>query len=388
MRTQRVRRPARLSLLATPLAIVAIGALVTPAAACAHASSAGSRAALASSQATPGYSWAPSATGSTSRFRGLAAVNGRTAWVAGSDATILRTTDGGASWQDVSPPADQSQATEGLLLFRDIEATDAQNAVALAIGEGTDSRILVTHNGGRTWKTTFTNQDPNAFYDCMGFFDRSHGLAVSDPVNGKFRVLSTSDGGRHWQVMSRKGMPPAIDGEFGFAASGTCLVTAGSSDAWIASGGGASSRVFHTTDRGHHWTVASTPIASGESAGIFSLAVRGTRDVVAVGGDFAVPDAANDAAGWSTNAGRTWRLSATMPGGYRSGAAWVAHTHATLIAVGPTGSDVSTNAGRDWTGFDTASYDVAQCTPGGACWASGDVGAVARLVRGSGSAPS
>jgi photosystem II stability/assembly factor-like uncharacterized protein len=341
----------------------------------------------ASAKATTSWSWAPSATGSTSRFRGLAAVNGRTAWVAGSDATILRTTDGGASWQDVSPPADQTQASAGLLLFRDIEATDSRHAVALAIGSGTDSRILVTSNGGRTWTTTFTNQDPNAFYDCMGFFDRRHGLAVSDPVDGKFRVLSTADAGRHWRVMSTKGMPPALDGEFGFAASGTCLVTAGAHDAWIASGGGASSRVFHTTDRGRHWSVASTPIASGASAGIFSLAVRGTQDLVAVGGDFLTPDAAVDAAGRSTDAGQTWRLSATMPGGYRSGAAWVAHTHATLIAVGPTGSDVSTNAGRDWTGFDTTSYDVVQCAPGGACWASGDAGAVATLVRGPGVLP-
>ena len=244
----------------------------------------------------------------------------------------------------------------------------------------------MTHNGGRTWTTTFTNNDPAAFYDCMGFFDPHQGLAVSDPVNGKFRVLSTADGGQHWSVMPRKGMPPALDGEFGFAASGTCLVTAGSRDAWIASGGGAASRVFHTSDRGRHWTVASTPIASGASAGIFSLAVRGLRDVVAVGGDFLVPDAAADAAGRSTDAGRTWRLAATMPGGYRSGVAWVPNTHATLVAVGPTGSDVSTNAGRDWTGFDSTSYDVVQCAPGGACWASGDVGAVARLVRGT-SAP-
>jgi photosystem II stability/assembly factor-like uncharacterized protein len=366
----------------TLLAVAALavgGAVIAPSSAQAGA---GQRA-PAGATAAPTYSWAPSATGSTSRFRGLAAVNGRTAWVAGSNATILRTTDGGTSWQDVSPPAGQTQGSTGPVQFRDIEATDSRHAVALAIGSGTDSRILVTRNGGRTWTTTFTNQDPSAFYDCMSFFDRQHGLAVSDPVDGKFRVLSTADAGRHWRVLSSQGMPPALDGEFGFAASGTCLVTAGSHDAWIASGGGAQARVFHSTDRGRHWSVASTPIASGPSAGIFSLAVRGSQDLVAVGGDFLVPGAAVDAAGRSSDAGASWRLAATMPGGYRSGVAWVAHTHATLIAVGPTGSDVSTNAGRDWTGFDTASYDAVQCAPGGACWASGEAGAVAKLVRSS-----
>jgi len=60
--------------------------------------------------------------------------------------------------------------------------------------------------------------------------------AMSDPVNGKFRVIATNDGGKTWAKRKSSGMPPALDGEFGFAASGTCLITAGDKDAWIASG--------------------------------------------------------------------------------------------------------------------------------------------------------
>jgi photosystem II stability/assembly factor-like uncharacterized protein len=391
MRILALRRPARLSLLASPLAVLATLALAAPALACPHAGAAkaGARTVAASSARTasassaPTYAWAPSATGSSERFRGLAAVNGRIAWLAGTNATVLRTTDGGASWQDVSPAASQVTGSEGPVQFRDIQAWDAQNAVALAIGEGTDSRVLVTHNGGRTWQVTFTNHEPAAFYDCMGFFDAKHGLAVSDPVNGKFRLISTSDGGQSWRVLPRKGMPKALDGEFGFAASGTCLVTSGPHDAWIASGGGAQSRVYHSSDRGLTWTVRPTPIASGASAGIFSLAVRGTNRVVAVGGDFNLEDQATDAAGWSADGGQHWQLSGVMPGGYRSGAAWVSHARSTVLAVGPNGSDVSRDGGRTWTGFDTASYDTVQCTAAGACWASGNLGAAAKLVRGA-----
>ena len=36
---------------------------------------------------------------------------------------------------------------------------------------------------------------------------------------------------------------------------------------------------------------------------------------------------------------------------------------ATLIAVGPTGSDVSYDGGRSWTAFDTAPYDAVDCVP-------------------------
>ena len=70
-------------------------------------------------------------------------------------------------------------------------------------------------------------------------------------------------------------MPPAVAGEFAFAASGTCLVTSGR-DAWFATGGGAS-RVFHSRDGGLTWTVAAAPIPAAEAGGVFSLAFRNPR---------------------------------------------------------------------------------------------------------------
>ena len=86
----------------------------------------------------------------------------------------------------------------------------------------------------------------------MDFFDGGRrGLALSDPVDGKFRIAATDDSGRSWHVLPTDGMPPAVAGEFAFAASGTCLVTSGGRDAWFASGGGAS-RVFHSRDGGSH----------------------------------------------------------------------------------------------------------------------------------------
>ncbi|MFD0520716.1 WD40/YVTN/BNR-like repeat-containing protein [Paractinoplanes durhamensis] len=133
---------------------------------------------------------------------GLAPVSDRVAWAAGTAGTILRTTDGGRDWQSVGP------ADAAALQFRDIEAFDARSAVALTIGNGTDSRLYATADGGKSWTETFRNEDPNAFYDCVTFLDRRHGLALSDPVDGKFRILATSDGGRSWAVRSPKGCRP------------------------------------------------------------------------------------------------------------------------------------------------------------------------------------
>ena len=314
-------------------------------------------------------SWRLSDTGVTARLRGLAPVSDRIAWVSGSAGTILRTVDGGRSWASVGPPGTAE------LEFRDIEAFDARHAVALTIGEGTDSRLFRTSDGGRSWTEAFRNEDPAAFYDCVTFLDRKQGLALSDPVSGKFRILATADGGRTWHVRPTAGMPDALPGEFAFAASGTCLVSA-RGQAWFGTGGGATARVFTSRDGGRTWSVTGTPIPSGPSAGIYSLAFRDREHGIAVGGDYAVPASAPDGSAYLR--GRTWTVARTVPGEYRSGATWVGRGPVAL-AVGPTGSDLSLNGGRTWKRFDTGSFDAALCARDGSCWASGEQGRVARL---------
>jgi len=131
------------------------------------------------------------------------------------------------------------------------------------------------------------NDDPAAFYDCMAFYPGGRrGLAVSDPVDGKFRILATHDFGRSWAVLPNDGMPEAPT-EFGFAASGDCLVTAGNT-AYLGSGGGAA-RVFRSDDHGLTWTATDSTIPPGDAAGVFALAFRTPNKGVAVGGDFADP---------------------------------------------------------------------------------------------------
>jgi photosystem II stability/assembly factor-like uncharacterized protein len=334
---------------------------------------AGSSAALAS-HADSGYSWHDTPTGSTASLRGLSAVSASTAWSSGSEGTVLRTVNRGAIWQAVGPPGTET------LQFRDIEAFDADHAVILSIGNGTDSRIYVTSDAGQHWTLGFMNNDPNAFYDCMTFFDSRRGLALSDPPDGnKFRIISTNDGGRSWQVVNPAGMPPALAGEFAFAASGQCITSAHGHRAWFATGGGAQARVFRSDNRGGTWSVTATPMASGPTAGIFALAFRDQQHGLAVGGDFLLPTASPDNFAWTGDGGSSWALVPGAPPEYRSGATWV-NGH-TVIAVGPSGSDVSTSAGRSWQRFDDGSLHTTDCASPGACWASGADGRVAYLDR-------
>ena len=358
------------------LATAATAALVTTATVSHAAETVSAGADRPAAAEAAAYSWNLTPTGTTQRFRGLAPVSRDLAWVSGTNGTVLRTTDGGASWENVSP---QGLGTE-TLQFRDIEAFDAQRAVILSIGEGEDSRILVTDDGGATWTETFRNTEPTAFYDCMAFSSPRRGLAMSDPVDGKFRLVETSDGGHSWSLIDPAGMPDALTGEFAFAASGTCLSAGAGQRTYLASGGVDPGRLFTSDDRGHTWTVTDTPVAGGPSAGIFSVTFRDAKRGVIVGGDFAAPTGAVDNAAWTADGGATWTASTSNPSGYRSGSAWVNGTPATVLAVGPTGSDVSIDGGRAWSTFDTGSFDSVECTLDGACWASGEQGRVAVLT--------
>ena len=334
---------------------------------------AGAAAALASGGGSD-YSWHDTTTGSVERLRGLSAVSKHTAWASGSGGTVLRTVNRGRTWQQVGPPGTET------LQFRDIEAFDEDHALILSIGNGSDSRIYRTADAGQHWTLTFVNDDPNAFYDCMTFFDDRRGLALSDPPDAvKFRILSTSNGGRNWHVVNPNGMPPALANEFAFAASGQCITSDHGHRAWFGTGGSAQARVFRSDDRGQTWQVSATPMNSGPSAGIFALAFRSQQHGLAVGGDFAAPTASPDNFALTRNGGSSWQLVPTAPPEYRSGATWVdGHT---ALAVGPSGSDFSTNGGQTWHRFDEGSLDTTDCASPKACWASGANGRVAYLGR-------
>ncbi|WP_431047404.1 WD40/YVTN/BNR-like repeat-containing protein [Streptomyces sp. P1-3] len=345
-----------------------------PGAAAADAEAAGSGQAESVRQRPAHAGWRLKDTGTDARFRGLAAVSRDTAWLAGSKGTVLRTTDGGRSWRDVSPPG------AGELEFRDVEAFGARRAVVLAIGEGEASRVLRTEDGGATWTESFRNTDPRAFYDCVTFFDSRHGIALSDPVDGKYRILSTGDGGRSWRVLPSDGMPAAQPGEAAFAASGQCLVSSGGRHAWLATGGAATSRVLHSADRGRTWSATDTPVPAGDPArGVFALAFRDSRHGIAVGGDYRAGQSSPNAAAVSGDRGATWSAAGRPPTAYRSGVAWLPHTDSVALAVGPTGTDLTTDGGRSWRTVDDGSYDTVDCAPDLGCWAAGERGRAARL---------
>jgi len=326
------------------------------------------------SNSSPAWAqWEPQESGVDVQLRGISAVSQNVAWASGAKGTVLRTLDAGHHWEKLT-----IAGAEGLD-FRNIHAFDDKTALVLSIGPGEQSRIYKTADGGHHWQLQFTNHTPKAFYDCFAFWDRNHGMAFSDSVDGSFPLLALN--GQDWQPLVPPSLPPALPNEGGFAASGTCIATAGKNDVWFVTGGPAA-RVFHSSDRGQNWTVVNSPILSGApTQGIFSIAFQDSNRGVIVGGDYSKPQGQEKNAAFTTDGGKSWVLAAHGPQGYRSAVGFVPHTSPLmLIAVGTSGSDYSLDGGRTWQPLDAEDYNAVSFAGPSAGWAVGPKGRIARFT--------
>jgi photosystem II stability/assembly factor-like uncharacterized protein len=215
----------------------------------------------------------------------------------------------------------------------------------------------------------------------MSFWDANNGIVFGDSVDGKLYILLTDNGGRTWSRVPTANLPPALENEGAFAASGTNIAVFGKTHAWIGTGAGSKARVLRTTDRGRTWQVSDTPLAAGQSAGIFSIAFRDAKHGIIVGGDYRKETEAVDNLAVTSDGGATWKLVEGLSG-FRSVVAYVpgAETPA-LIAIGPSGGDYSLDDGQTWSpiegpGFDTFSFIPRKATG----WGAGANGALGKLV--------
>ncbi len=320
--------------------------------------------------------WPGFDTGSSASLRGISAVSGAVAWASGSGGTVLRTIDGGQTWQNVSIAAASD------LDFRMIHAFDAFTAVVL--NAGSPARLYRTEDGGGSWALVYEDARSEIFFDAMCFADSSFGAAFGDPIGNRLQIITTTDGGRIWQPSDEEHLPQVRPGEAGFAASNSGMAMAGNT-MFIGLGGRSDTgraRIARSSNRGRAWTLTSTPMAATESSGIFSIAFVDGRHGTAVGGDYQRADATDENLLITSDGGRHWIQSdGAPPGGYRSAVVSLAGWgKSTFLAVGPTGSDVSVDFGQSWVRVDTVGWHAVSVTSDGAwLWSSGDKGRVGRI---------
>ena len=309
--------------------------------------------------------WVIENSNTTADLRGIHALDGNIAWASGTNGTVLRTVDGGANWLTCAIPPGAEK-----LDFRGVQAFDAKTAIVMSSGKGDLSRLYKTEDGCKTWKLVFTNPDEDGFLDAIFKAESKQLYVLGDPVRGVFAMFLSEDAGETWYAAGETGRESA-QGEGAFAASNSSLTGYGTF-LLFGTGGTSPSHVYGTGVKcspppGHPtgpaisdctvvWKSANVPIGSGVAqSGVFSLAAKPftakdgqqTSIVVAVGGRYDQPGDSGGTAAFSLDGGRNWFGAQTPPHGYRSAVAYGAATK-TWITVGPNGTDVSTDDGKNW----------------------------------------
>jgi len=283
-----------------------------------------------------------------SNFRGLSIVSDSVAWVSGSNGTIGKTTNGGTTWQWIKPKGFEK------LDFRDIEAFDDKRAIV--INAGAPAYVLLTIDGGQSWKTSYNNTDSAIFLDGMDFWDDKQGMIFGDPIKNKMQLLKTTDGGQSWSDLSPALKVDLADGEAGFAASGSSIKTLGDGKVWIATGGKVSN-VYASDNYGGDWKVNRCPIWQGEnSTGAFSIDFINEKIGMVTGGNYLKDKDNHNNVLLTKDGGKTWTKPLKPVAGYRSGVLIL--NDRVSFATGTSGTDVSNDSGANWYNISEMSFNT------------------------------
>jgi hypothetical protein len=117
-------------------------------------------------------------------------------------------------------------------------------------------------------------------------------------------------------------------------------------------------------------------MAAAETMGIFGLRFWDAKRGIGVGGDYKKENEASDNVILTSDGGKTWQKGgATAPAGLKETAVMLPQN--VLLAVGPSGTSLSRDFGKQWQAVDTNSFHSVSCA-GGSCWAVGAHGVIAK----------
>src|SRR5665213_3409653 len=162
--------------------------------------------------------WDIQDSGTKASLRGIHSLGKGIAWASGTEGTVLRTEDGGVTWQHCAVPPGAEK-----LDFRGVQGFDANVAIVMSSGKGDLSRLYKTTDGCQTWKLIFTNDDPDGFWDALKMWAPNDGFLAGDPVNGFLYFAESTS----WNAFLDQGEDPLWKvkgpGEAAFAASNSSL---------------------------------------------------------------------------------------------------------------------------------------------------------------------
>ncbi len=230
-----------------------------------------------------------------------------------------------------------------------------------------DSSVVFMNSGdkGQIWRYFPSNDSlglaynkDGVFLDGMSFWNNQFGIAFGDPINGRLTILRTMDSSKIWHPLDYNLVPEGLEGEAGFAASGTGIATVGTSKVIIGTGASDTSRLYISKDYGLNWELKNTPIKSGDSYGIYAMYFWSEDAGIIIGGSYLEPHFSDSICYKTVDGGDTWVETTNGLGGYCSG------IHGTkngslIIATGRVGTFYTLDQGQNWLKFsDDKFYSV------------------------------
>ena len=300
-------------------------------------------------------------------IRGISVVDTNIIWLSGSKSTVLKSIDGGRSWDSLKVHSLE------LLDFRAVEAFSDKEAIIVSVGF--PSRVYKTKDGGKSWNLVHENLDSSAFMNSIYFKSEQEGIIFGDMLGDRHLILKTVDAGENWLRLLDSIIPQPLKVEHGYAASGSCI-TQNSIGDYVIGLGGEVSRVY--IESKNNWNAFKTTLnGGGNSSGIYSIS-SGDTALIAVGGDYLKADSTYHPT-ISFDGGQSWTQTLAKVNGYRSVIDY-SNTKKIWIAAGINGLDFSFNNGKSWTYIKTEEINTLQFDPNGYyAWAAGPSGKIWKI---------
>ena len=295
-------------------------------------------------------------------IRAMSVPSEKVIWASGSKGMVAKSTNEGISFEWMQVKGYEKRD------FRAMHAWNDQEAIIVAVAA--PAIILKTLDGGASWNKVYENTDTSMFLDALHFSDVNNGTVIGDPIEGRLFILTTNNKGASWEKIPNDFFKSDLNnGEAFFASSNSNLIHLGKELVFVT--GGLSSRLWK------NGVAEALPLLQGTSStGANSIAISpNEKNIVIVGGDFANDKLAKqNIVGYqlfqtrksalkdlSTTQLILKQLALSNPNGYKSSVEFIDNNR--LITCGTSGVDLSKDKGASWEKISDLSFHIAKKHP-------------------------
>lgn len=229
------------------------------------------------------YFWTEQVTGVTGNLTSVSNIDGTNAWVCGSAGVVLKTSNAGYNWSNLSGGGLPSNIS--LVNIFGINSSTALTAGYIS----TTTYVYRTSNSGLNWQLVFTQ--PGGFINGIWMQNPLNGFMQGDPVGSRWSIYRTTNGGINWdsagQFLSQS------NGELGWNNS----VWGVGSGIWF---GTDKSRIYYSASGAPPWVQQAT----GANVNIYSIWLNPPNPQTGY--------ASGDSLSRTTNSGINWQMTPSI----------------------------------------------------------------------------